>query len=81
MILMKKIITIILLSLISIYFVFNAYKNIITSQKNMCVKIETEELILKIEGQETFAVFSTKIIAFLVNKLLRYLMNIFRRLG
>lgn len=57
MILMKKIITIILLSLISIYFVFNAYKNIITSQKNMCVKIETEELILKIEGQETFAVF------------------------
>ena len=54
---MKKFSTIILLSLISVCFVVCAYKNLITSQKNMCVKIESTELISKIEGQESFVIF------------------------
>lgn len=78
---MKKFSTIILLSLISVCFVVCAYKNLITSQKNMCVKIETTELISKIEGQESFVIFSIKRIVFLVSKLLLYLMSIFRRQG
>lgn len=54
---MKKIITIIIMSLICTVFFVYSYKNIITSQRNLYITIETDELISKIERKDSFILF------------------------